>query len=236
MQPLHPAVPVTEACAMSSAATSIPPSAPISERGAASRARILDAALTEFAREGFAGARVDAIAARAGINKRMLYAYVGNKDALFLAVLERAYAQMREEERALELGRLPPAEGMQMLVRFNVRYHAQHPEFLALLNEENLQAGRHLKRSTRARDLYSPLLALIADLLARGEAAGVFRRGVDPMQLYISIAALSYFYCSNRHTLSAIFGRDLSASQAMLTREQHVVDVVLGYLRPGGGD
>lgn len=206
------------------------PDAPI--RHAAQRERILDAALAEFAACGFAGARVDAIAERAEINKRMLYAYVGNKEALWLAVLERIYEQMRLKERALDLMRLSPEEGMDVLVRFNFRYHADHPEFLALLNDENLQRGRNLQRSTRVRQMYSPLLTLINDLLARGQATGVFRGGVDPMQLYISIAALSYFYCSNIHTLSAIFGRTLAAPDEMLTREQHVVDVVAGYLRP----
>jgi AcrR family transcriptional regulator len=201
-------------------------------RHAAQRDRILDAALAEFAARGFAGARVDAIAERAEINKRMLYAYVGNKDALWLAVLERVYEEMRDRERALDLMRLTPEAGMDVLVRFNFRYHAEHPEFLAMLNDENLQQGRNLKQSTRVRQMYSPLLALISDLLARGQATGVFRDGVDPMQLYISIAALSYFYCSNIHTLSAIFGRTLSAPDEMLMREQHVVDFVAHALRP----
>lgn len=202
------------------------------QRQAESRERILDAALREFARAGFAGARVDAIAARAGINKRMLYAYVGNKDALWLATLERAYAAKRAEEQALDLTRMKPREGMAILVRFNFRYHARHPEFLALLNDENLRGGRSVKRSARARALYSPLIDLIESLLRHGQEEGVFRGGIDPMQLYISIMALSYFYCSNRHTLSAIFGRDLGAPEEMLAREQHVVDVIAGYLRP----
>ena len=201
-------------------------------RHSAHRDRILDAALAEFAARGFAGARVDAIAERAEINKRMLYAYVGNKDALWLAVLERVYEEMRERERALDLMRLSPEAGMDVLVRFNFRYHAEHPEFLAMLNDENLQQGRNLKQSTRVRQMYSPLLALISDLLQRGQAAGVFRDGIDPMQLYISIAALSYFYCSNIHTLSAIFGRTLAAPDEMLMREQHVVDFVAHALRP----
>lgn len=205
-------------------------------RSAAQRRRILDAAREEFAASGFAGARVDAIAARAGINKRMLYAYVGNKEALWLATLERAYAAKQAEEQALALDRIPPEEGMRALVRFNVRYHADHPEFIALLNDENLRGGSAVQDSMRAPALYSPLLALIEDLLGRGREQGVFRAGVDPMQLYISIAALGYFYCSNRHTLSAIFGRDLSAPAEVLAREQHAVDMVLGYLRPPDGD
>ncbi|HEX4261589.1 MAG TPA: TetR/AcrR family transcriptional regulator [Acetobacteraceae bacterium] len=202
------------------------------DRHAVPRARILDAAAAEFTACGFAGARVDAIAARAGINKRLIYAYIGNKDAVWLATLERVYARMRAQERALALDRLGPVEGMRVLVRFNFRFHAEHPEFIVMLNDENMQRARHVARSTRVREMYSPLLALIADLLRRGAAEGAFRSGVDPMQLYISIAALSYFYIANRHTLSAIFDRDLGAADAMLVREQEAVDTILGYLRP----
>lgn len=199
---------------------------------AASRQRILDAAVAEFAEQGFAGARVDAIALRAGINKRMLYAYVGNKKALWLAALERVYEAKRQEERTLNLQRLPPAEAMQVLIRFNFRYHTDHPEFLAMLNDENLQRGQNLRESERVTKLYSPLLTLISEVLARGQEEGVFRRNVDPMQLYISMVGLGYFFCSNQHTLSAIFDRALDSAEEILTREQHIVDVILGFLRP----
>lgn len=199
---------------------------------AAARERILAAAVAEFAERGFAGARVDVIAARAGINKRMLYAYVGNKRALWLAALLRVYEAKREQERQIELQRMSPAEGIQVLIRFNFRYHTDHPEFLALLNDENLQRGAALKGARRVADLYSPLLELIASLLARGQAQGVFRKDVDPVQLYVSIMALGYFYCSNQHTLSAVLGRRLDTVEELLAREQHCVDVIVGYLRP----
>jgi AcrR family transcriptional regulator len=196
------------------------------------RARILAAALAEFAEQGFAGARVDAIAERAGINKRMLYVYVGNKEALWLATLEQVYAAMRAEERTLQTQHLPPLEGVEALIRFNFRYHVEHPEFVTLVNDENLQGGRNLARSTRVQEMYSPLLALIDDLLTRGQAAGVFRADVDARQLYVSIAGMGFFYWSNRHTLSAIFDRPFETVQALQRREDHMVDVVLGYLRP----
>lgn len=201
------------------------------ERQAAARQCILDAALSEFAANGLGAARVNMIAERSGINKRFLYEYVGNKDALWLAVLEQVYANMREGEHALELERVDPEPGMRMLIRFNFRYHADHPEFLAMLNEENRQGAKNLRRSTRVKTMYSPLLRTIVDLLDRGVADGIFRKGVDPIQLYISIAALSYFYCSNRHTLSTIFSRDFGSKQEMLLREDHVVDVIMSYLR-----
>jgi AcrR family transcriptional regulator len=196
------------------------------------RDRILDAALAEFAEQGLGGARVNMIAARSKVSKRFLYEYVGNKEALWLAALERVYADMRKGEQALNLSAVDPEQGMRLLIRFNFRYHVEHPEFLAMLNEENRQHAKNLAQSERVPRMYSPLILAIEDLLARGAETKAFRSGVDPVQLYISIAALSYFYCSNRFTLSTIFGRDFGAPQEMLLREDHVIDVVMGYLRP----
>lgn len=203
-----------------------------SPRAAATRQRILDAALAEFAAKGLAGARVDEIAARAGANKRMLYAHFGNKDDLWLTVLERAYAAKREQERALRVDALPPVEAMRRLVEFNLRYTAAHPEFVSLLNQENIHRAEHLKRSAQVPALYSPLLESLRAVLARGEAEGAFRRGVDPLQLYVTIVALGHFYVANVHTLSTIFGAGLGTEEALRERECHCVEVALGYLRP----
>jgi AcrR family transcriptional regulator len=193
--------------------------------------RILKAAVAEFARFGLGGARVDRIAARAGANKRMLYYYYGNKDALFLAVLEDSYARIRSAERALHLTDLDPQEAMRRLVAFTWRYYLAHPEFLTLLNSENLHRGRHIRRSRNIIDMHSPFVAMIKQVLERGARAGEFRRGVDPVQLYISIAGLGYFYLSNRHTLSTIFERDLMQPRHKAERLRHMEELVLGYLR-----
>jgi AcrR family transcriptional regulator len=194
------------------------------------RARILEAARVEFARRGLGGARVDQITARAGSNKRMIYYYFGNKETLFLAALESAYADIRQAEQSLKLTDLDPAAGMRRLVRFTWEYYLAHPEFITLLNSENLHRAQHLKKSDEIQALHSPLVAMLEELLARGRRAGVFRRGVDPVQLYISIAALGYFYLSNNHTLSTIFGRDLMRPQALKQRLAHMTELVLGYL------
>jgi len=193
--------------------------------------RILKAALAEFARHGLGGARVDRIAARAGANKRMLYYYFGSKDELFLAALEESYARIRTAERALRLTDLEPREAMRRLVEFTWNYYLEQPEFLTLLNSENLHRGRHVKRSKNIVAMHSPFVAMIKQVLARGVRAGEFRRGVDPVQLYISIAGLGYFYLSNRHTLSTIFERDLLAARHKTERLRHMVELVLGYLR-----
>ena len=193
--------------------------------------RILKAATAEFARFGLGGARVDRIAARAGANKRMLYYYYGNKEALFLAVMEASYARIRNAERRLKLGEIDPEEGIRRLVEFTWAYYLKHPEFLTLLNSENLHKARHIKRSKNIPLMHSPFVATIEGLLERGVRAGQFRRGVDPVQLYISIASLSYFYQSNRHTLSTVFERDLFSPRNRAERLKHMVELVLGYLR-----
>ena len=195
------------------------------------RERILGAALAEFSRHGLGGARVDRIAARAGANKRMLYYYFGNKDALFLAVLEASYAQIRSAERALDLEHLEPRAALERLVEFTWDYFLAHPEFMTLLNSENLHKGRHVARSRRVRELHSPLVELLRRILKRGEQRGLFRRGVDPVQLYISIAGEGYFYLSNRYTLSRIFGRDLMTKAALATRARHNTRMILDALR-----
>ena len=204
----------------------------LSARAEATRQRILDAALSEFAANGLAGARVDEIALRSGANKRMLYAHFGSKEELWLTVLERAYAAKRAEERALEVEHLPPAEAMARLARFNLRYTAAHPEFVALLNQENIHRAAYLQRSAEVRALYSPLVDSLRAVLQRGAEAGVFRRDVDPLQLYVTMLALGHFWVANRHTLSTIFGQDLGTEAALEAREKHVVEVVAGYLRP----
>jgi AcrR family transcriptional regulator len=195
------------------------------------RQRILMAALEEFSRFGLGGARVDRIAARAGANKRMLYYYFGNKEAIFLAVLESRYAHIRRAEQGLRLGDLDPAAGIRRLVAFTWTYYLKHPEFLTLLNSENLHRARHLRRSREIAAMHSPLVAMLRDLLARGVRKGEFRRAVDPVQLYISIAGLGYFYLGNRHTLSTIFERDLLAPRHKAERLRHMTELVLGYLR-----
>lgn len=204
----------------------------LSPRAAATRQRILDAALVEFAEKGLAGARVDEIALRAGANKRMLYAHFGSKEDLWLVVLEGAYAAKRAEERALRVEALPPPEAMRRLVEFNLRYTAAHPEFVALLNQENIHRAAYLRRSAQVPALYSPLLEQIGAVLARGAAAGIFRRDVDPMQLYVTIVALGHFFVANLHTLSTVLGAGLESEAALAAREAHAVEVVLGYLRP----
>jgi AcrR family transcriptional regulator len=191
---------------------------------------ILDAALDEFAAHGLGGARMDRIAEGAAVNKRLIYYYFENKESLFLAVLERAYEGIRSAEQRLELTQVEPTEAIRRLIAFTWNYYLEHPEFLTLLNSENLHRARHLKQSSKISAMHSPLVQMLADVLERGHKAGLFRAGVDPVQLYISIAGLSYFYLGNSYTLSTIFNRPLLGAKAKVERLSHMTDLVLGYL------
>ncbi|HXD40500.1 MAG TPA: TetR/AcrR family transcriptional regulator [Ramlibacter sp.] len=195
-----------------------------------SQATILAAARDEFAEHGLGGARMDRIAERAGLNKRLIYYYFADKEQLFRAVLEQAYLHIRGEERKLNLLALKPADAVRRLVEFTWDYYLAHPEFLSLLNSANLHRARHLEGSEQLRELNSPLIATLGEILEHGRKDGSFRGGIDPVQLYVSIAGLAYFYLSNNHTLSAIFGRDLMAPKARSERLSHMVELVLGYV------
>ena len=209
------------------------PPGPRSRDAERSQQAILDAASAEFAQHGLSGARVDRIAEQAGLNKRLLYYYFGSKDDLFLAVLEASYARIRQAEQALHLQDMPPVQALRRLTEFTWDYYIAHPEFMTFLNSENLHQGRHLAQSRKAQDVNSPLVETLGAILERGRVDGSFRGGIDPVQLYVSIAGMAYFYLSNRFTLSAIFGRDLMTPKARHERLNHICDVVLGYVLRG---
>src|SRR3954462_7483187 len=199
---------------------------------AATRKKLLTAARREFAASGLAGARGDEIAARAGVKKQLVCHYFGDKDAVYLAVLEWVYEEIRAQERKLNLEGLPPEQAIKKLIESSFDHLAAHPDFIVLLNDENRGGARHVRGSRKLEAMHSPLVSLVSTILSQGVRAGVFRKGINPVHLYISIAGLSYFYFSNTPTLSAIFGKDFSSQTARKARRKHVVDLVMQSLRP----
>jgi AcrR family transcriptional regulator len=195
-----------------------------------SRGLILSAALAEFAMHGLGGARIDRIAERSSLNKRLIYYYFSDKDQLFKAVLEASYEKIRDKERQLNLQALEPSAAVRKLVEFTWNYYLENPEFLTMLNSANLHKARHIQESPDILTLNSPLIELLGEILEKGRASGEFRGGIDPVQLYVSIAGLSYFYLSNNSTLSVIFGRDLMTPKAQSERLSHMCEVILGYI------
>lgn len=196
------------------------------------RAAILAASIREFTEKGFEGARIDAIAEQANINKRMLYHYFGGKDALYLAVLENAYLAIRTAEAGLDLAKRAPEEGLRDLVQFTFRYFVEHPEFLSLLGTENLMRARFLRRSEKIVTMNTPLIAELRGVLDRGAADGVFRTDADPLYVYLTMASMGFFYISNRWTLSTVFRRELDTPAEIASWGEHIAIVVLSYLKP----
>ncbi len=194
-------------------------------------AAILAAATDEFMAHGFGGARIDAIAAKAKTNKRMLYHYFGDKEALYLAVLEASYTSIRNAEKTLDLTHRDPEEGIRELALFTWHYFLKHPEFLSLLVTENMHQARYLKRSDTIAAMHSHFIAELSEVLRLGQVKGLFREGIDPLSVYLTIAALGFFYLSNRHTLSTIFERDLSAAAAIKAWGEHIVSVTLASIK-----
>ncbi len=199
---------------------------------AATREKILNAGIAEFCAHGYDGARTERIAKAAGANIRMIYHYFGNKEDLYLAALERAYERVRSQEGNLNLRDHDPVDGMVRLIDFTFWHLAENPDFIALLANENMLQGRYLKKSKVVPKLTLPLVEAIRDLLERGEAEGLFRAGVDPIQLYITILSVCYVHISNRFTLSVMFQTDLTDADWLDERRHHAQEVILAYLRP----
>ncbi len=193
----------------------------------ATKGRILEAAKHEFARLGLGGARVDEIADKAKANKRMIYHYFGSKEALFKVVLEEAYLDIRNAEQELELEHLPPREALTKLVTFTWDYYLKNPEFIRLVNSENLHKARHIKGSDRIKLASRRFTDMVGDILKRGEEEGVFRAGIDPVQLNITIAAIGYYYLTNRFTGAVLFEKDFMATEALDTRLAFNIDTIL---------
>ncbi|WP_417582642.1 TetR/AcrR family transcriptional regulator [Nitrincola sp.] len=191
------------------------------------RKRILNSAKKEFALKGLAGARVDTIADRAKANKRMIYHYFGNKEELFQKVIEEAYLDIRSAEKKLNIVQLEPIEAIETLVRFSWDYYLKNPEFLALVNSENLHRARHLKKAQKIIEVHEGFVLMMKEILNRGVKLGIFRDNIDPVQLVITIASISYYYQTNRHTGSIIFQRDLMSPEAQAERLDFNIDTIL---------
>lgn len=193
--------------------------------------RILDIAAEEFANRGFDGARIDEIVRRSKVSKNLIYHYFNGKDALFIAVLESAYASLRKRQEDMNLVEGEPLASIRKLVIDTFTHWSQSKRFIGYLNSENFHRAKHIKKSTAITSAYPVLIENIRKVLVKGQQDGVFRRGVDPIDLYISISALAYHFFSNQHTFSAIFDKDFASEDMLAKRLKHVEDVILGYLQ-----
>ncbi len=198
------------------------------------RQDILAAAHEEFAESGLSGARVDAIAARTRTTKRMIYYYFGSKEGLYLAVLERAYGDIRAVERELRLDDLPPEAAIRAMIDFTFDYQEAHPDFIRLVSIENIHHGRFLARSAPIKALNVTVIASLRRILERGRRDGVFRADMDPVDVHMMISAFCFFRVSNRHTFGVLFERDFASAELQARHKRMIGDAVVGLLQRDG--
>lgn len=195
------------------------------------KANILEVAEAEFGEKGLAGARIDAIAEATQTSKRMIYYYFGSKEGLYLAVLEETYRRVRDVEGQLHLQDLEPEEALRRLVAFTFDHHLHHENYIRTVMSENMNRGQYLAQSQRIQELNVPAIAAIRKLYERGVKGGIFRKGLDPVDIHASISALSFFNVSNRHTFGLIFKLDMTSPAYVAQRRDNVVEMIVRFVR-----
>jgi AcrR family transcriptional regulator len=198
------------------------------------RADIIAVATEEFASAGFSGARVDVIAERTRTSKRMIYYYFGSKEGLYLAILEKVYGELRAAEMSLDVAHECPVDALRRLIELTFDYQDAHPEFVRLVNAENVNHGRYIEQSEAIRSLNVSIIDVTASILRRGEEAGLFRSGLDPVDVHMLISAFCFFRVSNRHTFGIVFQRNLAAPELRERHREMISDVILAWVT--GGD
>jgi AcrR family transcriptional regulator len=201
-----------------------------SQEALETRDNILIVATREFADKGLAGARIDEIAEKTQSSKRMIYYYFGGKDELYRAVLERAYQHIRTQEQAAHFEDLQPDEALRAIIGHNFDYHFEHPEFVRLVMNENVHHGEHIAQIESMKERNRSVIDSLAVILKKGEALGLFRSGVDPVDLHTTISALSFYNVSNRHTFLHNFGVDFTAPEVRARRRDQIIDCVLTWV------
>ena len=194
-------------------------------------AGILEVAMAEFSEKGLSGARIDAIAAATKTSKRMIYYYFGSKEGLYLAVLEESYRSVRATEGELHLEDLPPEDALRRLVGFTFDHHHGNEPYIRLVMSENMQRGQYMAQSKNIQKLNVPAIEAIEKLYQRGVAQGIFRAGLDAVDIHASISALSFFNVSNQHTFGRIFKIDMQSPKAMTARRDNIIEMVVRFVR-----
>ncbi|GAA3974790.1 TetR/AcrR family transcriptional regulator [Actinomadura viridis] len=198
------------------------------------RAEILDIAQREFARHGYAGARVDDMAALMRTTKRMIYYYFGNKEKLYISVLEKAYTEVRTAEATIDVQHLAPVEAIRTLAELTFDHHDAHQDFIKLVSIENIHQAEHLRRSEVLVNLGTPVAGLISQILDAGRARGDFVTEADAVDVHMMISSFCFFRIANQHTFGALFGRDLTAPEHRDRHREMLGEMIVAYLTGAG--
>jgi AcrR family transcriptional regulator len=195
------------------------------------REDILQAAITEFVQQGLAGARVDAIAERTATSKRMIYYYFGSKEQLYVEVLVKLYGDIRRTEHSLDLESLPAELAIRRLVEFTFDHHDRNVDFVRIVSTENIHYGEFVKQSPVIREMSSQVLEALGKVLRRGEEEGVFRPGIEVLDVHMLMSSFSFYRVSNRHTISEIFQVELSDAAIKARHREMLCEAVVRYIR-----
>jgi AcrR family transcriptional regulator len=195
------------------------------------RNNILEVAAREFAEKGLAGARIDEIAEKTASSKRMIYYYFGGKDELYRAVLERSYGQIRAREDEASFETLPADQALIAQIEHTFDYHADHPEFVRLVMNENIHHGAHIGHIEGLKERNQSVIATLKAIIDQGTATGLFRNGIDPVELHMSISALCFYNVSNRYTFASNFGVDMSTPEMLAKRRKQVAEIILAWVK-----
>jgi AcrR family transcriptional regulator len=205
--------------------------APQKRNADATRAKILEAALSEFSEQGLPAASTDDIAERCGVNKRMIYYYFGSKEGLYLAALESVFENLVAREREVNVEHLEPPAAIEAMINLKIDYYLENPRFISFLSMENFYKACYLRKSAKLDMFKTPLTDVVTRILKRGQREGKFRKDVEPIDFYFSLCSLCVMYFSNQHTLGVIFGREMMAAENIERRRRTVIDFVLRYLQ-----
>ena len=194
------------------------------------RENILNVATREFADKGLSGARVDEIAEKTDSSKRMIYYYFGGREELYRAVLERAYERIRTQEQAADFASLPPDQALRAIIGHNFDYHFEHPEFVRLVMNENVHHGEHIAQISGLKKRNQSVIEQLRTILDKGAEQGLFRKGIDPVDLHTTISALSFYNVSNRHTFLHNFDSDFAAPAVRARRREQIIECILAWV------
>ena len=169
------------------------------------KTRIFTAAIAVFAEHGLAGARMEQIASEAQTTKRMVVYYFKTKELLYQAVLQYVYSRIRETEQKLGLENLPPVEALVQLVKWSVRYHVEHADFMRIICMENMQRGKWLLASGDLKRLNKSALSLLEQILHRGQELGIFQPELEARDVHRLISSFSFYQVSNFYSFNSLY-------------------------------
>ena len=194
------------------------------KKTAITKEKILKAAEAEFSELGLAASRVDSIAAKAGLNKQMIYAHFGSKDGLYTAVLQEVYSRISRNEALVSEKEFMGIETVRSIIRDYFEFLLHNPSFVRLMQWENLNNAKYVT------NIKTTLFSGAKKVLTEGVQKGILREDLDIDQTVISLNMFCFSAFSNIHTISKLLNVDLSSEAELKKRASHIEEVLIKYV------